>query len=109
METLINLLIVVLLLVLPLKFAAKFIGARNTGFFSCLFALIVSALFQFGVDYYFPGLDDTYGWLVTVPVAAIAYMLVLGTTFLKGILIAIVQVILMVLLTALVASLMASI
>lgn len=109
METLINLLIVVLLLVLPLKFAAKFIGAKNTGFFSCLFALIVSALFQFGVDYYFPGLDDTYGWLVTVPVAAIAYMLVLGTTFLKGILIAIVQVILMVLLTALVAGLMAGI
>ncbi|MHC9510025.1 hypothetical protein [Kangiella sp. M94] len=109
METLINLLIVVLLLVLPLKFAAKFIGARNTGFFSCLFALIVSALFQFGVDYYFPGLDDTYGWLVTVPVAALAYMLVLGTTFLKAILIGIVQVILMVLLTALVASLMAGI
>ncbi len=109
METLISLLIVVLLLVLPLKFAAKFIGAKNTGFFSCLFALIVSALFQFGVDYYFPELDDTYGWLATVPVAALAYMLVLGTTFLKGILIAIVQVILMVLLTTLVASLMASI
>ncbi|MCW8856395.1 MAG: hypothetical protein OQJ95_03455 [Kangiella sp.] len=109
METLINLLIVVLLLVLPLKFAAKFIGARNTGFFSCLFALIVSALFQFGVDHYFPGLDDTYGWLVTVPVAAIAYMLVLGTTFLKAILIGVIQVILMVLLTALVAGLMAGI
>lgn len=109
METLISLLIVVLLLVLPLKFAAKFIGAKNTGFFSCLFALIVSALFQYGVDYYFPGLDDTYGWLVTVPVAALAYMLVLGTTVLKAVLIAIVQVILMVLLTALVAGLLAGI
>jgi len=109
METLINLLIVVLLLVLPLKFAAKFIGARNTGFFSCLFALIVSALFQYGFNQLFPGLDKTYGLIVTIPVAALAYMLVLGTTFLKGILIAIVQGILMALLTALVASLMAGI
>ncbi|ACV26234.1 hypothetical protein [Kangiella koreensis] len=109
METLISLLIVVLLLVLPLKFAAKFIGAKNTGFFACLFALIVSALFQYGVDYYFPRLDDTYDWLITVPVAALAYMLVLGTSFLKAVLIAIVQVILMVLLTALVAGLLAGI
>ena len=107
MEALISLIVVVVLLVLPLKFAAQFIGAKNTGFLSCLFALIVSALFQYGVNHFFPNLDNTYGWLVTVPVAAIAYMLVLGTSFIKGVLIAIVQVILAVLLTALVASLMA--
>ncbi|GAA4342869.1 hypothetical protein [Kangiella taiwanensis] len=109
MEALISLIIVVVLLVLPLKFAAQFIGAKNTGFFNCLFALIVSALFQYGVNYFFPNLDNTYGWLVTVPVAAIAYMLVLGTSFIKSVLIAIVQVILAVLLTALVASLMAGV
>ncbi len=69
MEALISLIIIVVLLVLPLKFAAQFIGAKNTGFFNCLFALIVSALFQYGVNHFFPNLDNTYGWLVTVPVA----------------------------------------
>lgn len=109
METIITLIITIVLLVLPLKFAAKLIGAANTGFFSCLFAIIIAALLQFGVNHFFPNLDNTYGWLVTVPIAAVAYMLVLGTTFLKGILIAIVQAILAVLLSMLVASLMAGV
>lgn len=91
MDFLILLIIVVAVLVLPLKMAAAMMGARNTGVFSCLFALLLAVIIQYFFGSLIPGITEQWGLLITIPLAAIAYMLVLGTSFLKAIVIAIVQ------------------
>jgi hypothetical protein len=91
MEFIILLIIVVAVLVLPLKMAAALLGARNTGAFYCLFALLLAVIIQRFAGGLIPGVTEEWGLLLTIPLAAIAYMLVLGTGFLKAILIAIVQ------------------
>jgi hypothetical protein len=91
MEFIILLIVVVAVLVLPLKMAAALLGARNTGAFYCLFALLLAVTIQRFVGGLIPGVTEEWGLLLTIPLAAIAYTLVLGTGFLKAILIAIVQ------------------
>ena len=91
MEFIILLIVILAVLVLPLKMAAALLGARNTGAFYCLFALLLAVIIQRFVGGIIPGVTEEYGMLITIPLAAIAYMLVLGTGFLKAILIAIVQ------------------
>ncbi len=91
MEFIILLIVVLAVLVLPLKMAAAMLGARNTGAFYCLFALLLAVIIQRVVGGMIPGVTEEYGMLITIPLAAVAYMLVLGTGFLKAILIALVQ------------------
>lgn len=109
MEFLILLIIVVAILVLPLKMAAGMLGARNTGVFSCLFALLLAVIIQHFVGGMIPGVTEEFGVLITIPIAAIAYMLVLGTGFLKGILIALIQGLLTIALTLLLGGFVAAI
>ncbi|WP_299591719.1 hypothetical protein [uncultured Microbulbifer sp.] len=106
MEFLILLIFVVAILVLPLKMAAAMLGARNTGVFSCLFALLLAVIIQHFVGGLIPGVTEEWGILITIPLAAIAYMLVLGTGFFKGILIALVQGLLTIGLTLLLGGVM---
>ncbi|USD21775.1 hypothetical protein [Microbulbifer variabilis] len=91
MELILFVIIMVAVLVLPLKMAAAMMGARNTGVFHCLFALLLALIVQRIVGGMLPGVSDSAGVLLTIPLAAIAYMLVLGTGFLKAIIIAILQ------------------
>lgn len=91
MEFIILLIIIVAVLVLPLKMAAAMMGARNTGAFYCLFALLLAVIIQRVVGGMIPGVTQEWGLLISIPLAAVAYMLVLGTGFLKGIVIALVQ------------------
>lgn len=91
MEFIILLIIIVAVLVLPLKMAAAMMGARNTGAFYCLFALLLAVIIQRIVGSMIPGVTEEWGLLIAIPLAAIAYMLVLGTGFLKAIVIALVQ------------------
>ncbi|GAB2890583.1 hypothetical protein ACCI51_03400 [Microbulbifer echini] len=91
MELILFVIIMVAVLVLPLKMAAAMMGARNTGVFHCLFALLLALIVQRIVGGMLPGVSDSAGILLTIPLAAIAYMLVLGTGFLKAIIIAILQ------------------
>ncbi|MCW8128615.1 hypothetical protein [Microbulbifer halophilus] len=91
MELIILLIVIVAVLVLPLKMAAALLGARNTGVFHCLFALLLAVVIQRFVGGMIPGVTAEYGMLITIPLAAIAYMMVLDTGFLTAILIAIVQ------------------
>ncbi|WP_237068447.1 hypothetical protein [Microbulbifer guangxiensis] len=91
MELIILLIIIVAVLVLPLKMAAAMIGARNTGTFYCLFALLLAVVIQRVAGGMIPGVTQELGFLISIPLAALAYMLVLGTGFLKGIAIALVQ------------------
>ncbi|WP_346837071.1 hypothetical protein [Microbulbifer sp. SAOS-129_SWC] len=109
MEFIILLIIVVAVLVLPLKMAASMMGARNTGAFYCLFALLLAVIIQHFVGGLIPGVTEQYGLLITIPLAAIAYMLVLGTGFLKAIVIALVQGLITIALTLLLGSFLATV
>ncbi|MEW5251401.1 hypothetical protein [Microbulbifer sp. 2201CG32-9] len=91
MELIIFVIVMVAILVLPLKMAAAMMGAKNTGVFYCLFALLLALIIQRVVGGMLPGVSDSVGLLLTIPLAAIAYMLVLGTGFLKAIIIALLQ------------------
>lgn len=104
MELLITLLVIIVILIIPVQLAAEWAGARNTDMLSCLVALIFAALIQRGFGILVPGVEQNLGLLITIPLSAIAYMLVLGTGFFKGILIAIAQGILTLLIGFLVTS-----
>ncbi|MFC6632415.1 hypothetical protein [Microbulbifer taiwanensis] len=109
MEFIILLIVIVAVLVLPLKMAAAMLGARNTGAFHCLFALLLAVIIQRFVGGLIPGVTEEYGMLITIPLAAIAYMLVLGTGFLKAVLIAIVQGLILIGATLLLGTLLAAV
>lgn len=97
MEALIGIIVIVVLLIAPIKIAANYVGARNTGIFMCIIALIFSAAIQTGVSKFIPQLAEIHpviSVLVALLLSGLAYMLVLGTTYLKGIVIAIIQVVL---------------
>ncbi len=80
------LVVLVLLALLPVKIAAGAMGARRTSFGACLVAVILA----FIVNAVF-GRLFAYGWFVSVLVTGFAYMLVLDTTYLRGVMIAVLQ------------------
>lgn len=101
MVEIIMLLVILAVLILPVKLAADYVGARNTGFLMCIVALIFAALIQKSVAILLPQLSFKYPALhplISILLSALAYMLVLGTTYGRGIAIAILQIILTVLL-----------
>jgi len=94
-------LVILAILILPVKLAADYVGARNTGFLMCIVALIFAAIIQKAVAVLLPQLAFNYpalSPLISILLSALAYMLVLGTSYGKGIAIAILQVILTILL-----------
>ncbi len=89
------LLVILLILILPIQLAAQAIGARNTGVFMCLLALIVAALIQKAVSVFLPQIafyHPLINPLVSLFLSAFAYMLVLNTSYGKAILIALLQI-----------------
>lgn len=101
MIELVIILAILAILILPVKLAADYVGARNTGILMCIVALIFAAIIQKAVAILLPQLSFNYpalSPLISILLSALAYMLVLGTTYGKGIAIAILQVILTVLL-----------
>lgn len=103
MSTLFGIIVVLALLIIPVKVAAHYVKAENTGAFMCLVALIFAAMIQYGAFALVPQLNEIHPalyFLVTTLLSAVAYMLVLGTTYIKGIVIAIIQAILTVVIVA---------
>lgn len=84
------------ILILPIKLAADYVGAKNTGVLMCVAALILAGLIQTAVESFFPLLEFHFviNAIVSILLSALAYMAVLGTTYGKGIAIAIIQIIL---------------
>jgi hypothetical protein len=101
MVGLLILLVILALLILPIKLAANYVGAQNTGVLFCVVALIFAGAIQKAVAVLLPQLAFDYpalSPLISILLSGFAYMLVLGTSYGKGIVIAILQVILSVLL-----------
>lgn len=85
--------LVLVLSVIPVKIGAHVVGARRTGFWACFAALVVAGLIG--------------GWAVhavrlgaalSVFASALGYMVILDTTYLRGLAIAVIQGVLTVLL-----------
>lgn len=101
MIELLIILAILALLILPIKLAANYVGAQNTGVLFCIVALIFAAAIQKAVAILLPQLQFNYpalNPLISILLSGFAYMLILGTTYGKGIVIAILQIILTVLL-----------
>lgn len=86
------------LIILPIKFAANYVGAQRTGIFSCLIAILLVSAFQQGLKTFVPELAATHQALESIAVlliTALVYMLVLDTTYIKGFAIGVIQIVLM--------------
>ena len=83
---LLALVVALLIIVVPVMIGARIVGARRTGFGICLLALLVSYLIVGFALRLFHG-----GGLVAVLAAALGYMLILDTTYLRGLAIALIQ------------------
>jgi len=79
-------LVILLLAVVPVMVAARIVGARRTGFGSSLLAMIVSALIVGVAVRMFHG-----GGLLALLVAPLGFMLILDTTYLRGLLMVFLQ------------------
>ena len=79
-------LVVLLLTVVPVMIAARIVGARRTGFGVSLLALIVSALIVGVAVHMFHN-----SGLLAFFVAPLGFMLILDTTYLRGLLMVILQ------------------
>jgi hypothetical protein len=82
--TLLGIFVALYITALPVKIAASAMGAKRTGMFSCLLALVVAS-FLHGV-----GLSaHVAGSLVALLLSAVGFAWILGTTFWRGVGIAI--------------------
>ena len=72
-------LVAVVVVLLPVKVAAGWMGAERTGLLSCFFAVVLAAIVNA-----FASALVRYGVIVSLFVGAVAYMLVLGTTYFRA-------------------------
>ena len=78
--------VILLLTVVPVMIAARIVGAKRTGFWVSLLALIVSYLIVGIALRMFHG-----GGLLSLFAAALGFMLILDTTYLRGLAVVILQ------------------
>ena len=78
--------VILLLTVVPVMIAARIVGAKRTGFWVSLLALIVSYLIVGIAVRMFHG-----GGLLSLFAAALGFMLILDTTYLRGLAVVILQ------------------
>ncbi len=83
---LIVVLVILLVTVVPVMIAARIVGARRTGFWMSLLAIIVSSLIVGVAVHMFRN-----SGLLAFFVAPLGFMLILDTTYLRGLLMVILQ------------------
>ena len=91
MWLLIALALILLVTVVPVMIAARIVGAGRTGFWMCLLALIVSSLIV-GVAFRMFHIGGLLGFFAS----ALGYMLILDTSYLRGLGIVVLQYLIMV-------------
>jgi hypothetical protein len=77
---------ILLVTVVPVMIAARIVGARRTGFWMSLLAMFVSAAIVGFAVHVFHG-----GGLLALLVAPLGFMMILDTTYLRGLLMVILQ------------------
>jgi hypothetical protein len=89
------------LMVLPLKMAAKAVGAENTGMFACFLALIVASILQA-----IGSLVPVFGNLVAFLLGAAGFAGILKTSFVRGIAMAVLHMLFSILIVVLIVAVM---
>jgi len=98
-EIILGFLIIIMTIILPIHLAGRMVDAKRIGFVWCFLAILLSALFQFiGQSI------SIYGYILSPFLAALAYSIVMKTTYLKGIGIAIIQFVLTIVIATLLVS-----
>jgi len=82
-------LFIAIFVVLPIKLAAGWVGAERTGWFVCLFAGILSAVISAIANSLVH-----HGAIASVFISGAVFMLVLGTTYVRGLVVAVLEIIL---------------
>jgi hypothetical protein len=82
-------LFVAVFVVLPIKIAGNLVGAERTGWLSCLFAGILC-----GVIGAIANSLLRHGAIASVFVSGAVFMLVLGTTYVRGLIVAVLEIVL---------------
>jgi hypothetical protein len=105
-EFILFLCVVVAVVVLPIKLAATWVGAVNTGFWSCLLAVFFSSVVSGGFEHVAPELaqNQLISFLIIIPISGFIYMFVLETSFIKGNIIAVLQFVLTIIIGLILAS-----
>ena len=86
---LVALILAIVILVIPVKIGAHMVGAGRTGFWHCLAALVVSGLISgFALRAFH------IGGALSIFVVALGYMLILDTTYLRALAIAVISAVL---------------
>jgi hypothetical protein len=80
---------VAVFVILPIKLAATWVGAERTGWFICLFAGIIA-----GIISAIANQIVHFGAIGSIFVVGAVYMLVLGTTYVRGLIIAVLELVL---------------
>ena len=93
-----RLVVLLLVMVVPVMIGARIVGAKRTGFWMALLAILVAGLITGIALHVFRG-----GGLLSLLVDALAYMLILDTTYLRGLAIALIQWVLTFVFAAIVA------
>jgi len=99
MELIVGLIFISFIIILPVHLAGKMVDAERIGFGWCLLSIMLAAIFQSISHSLF-----IYGFLFSPLVTALAYALVMKTTYLKGIAIAILQFVLTIMIATLLAT-----
>jgi hypothetical protein len=98
---LIALALVLVVSVLPVMLAARLVNAGQRGFWRCLAALFVSSL-VFG----FAARTFHFGAILSIFASAVGYMLILDTTYLRGLGVAFLHIVLTLVLVVVIAATM---
>ena len=78
--------LMVLVALLPVKIAASLVGARNSAWKACLIAVVVAVAVHLVLHHFV-----RYGSVVAALLTGAVYMVLLETSYLKGVLIALLQ------------------
>lgn len=93
MSIIVGLFAAALLLLVPVKVAANYVQAGRTGVGSCLIAVIIAGGFQ-KITERVLGEYQILAFITTLAIVPLAYMLVLDTTYKKGLIVGAVQIVL---------------
>lgn len=91
--------IILVVTVVPVMIAARIVGARRNGFLVCFAALLIAGLIN-----WFAVLTFHIGGVLSIFASALGFMWILDTTYLRGLAIALLQILLTAVLVFLLAA-----
>ena len=89
----VTLAIIIAITVAPVMFAARLVGAKNTGFGAAFLAVVLLGLLSAVIDKFFAGQSQTMTFAASSILGAAILSAVIGTTFFRGLAISVIATI----------------